>query len=175
MVEDIYSLEGEIGWTYRTSLGQDHPGGHGIHLGILNHLAPAEEIAIRTTISWFGPQIVPEAILGVGGRYPNPIGIPSQCAIGRPLRVDGDLVLPDAIAGEKTLVPAEGHVAVGVALLTDTVVTAGREGTLRLWSTAGESIATLTIPEPVGIGRDAAGATLFTSGPDGMLRAFGCK
>lgn len=82
---------------------------------------------------------------------------------------------PDAIAGEKVVVPVAGHEAIGVELLTDMVVTAGREGTLRTWSLAGESLATLTIPEPVGIGRDAEGATLFTSGPDGLLHAFGCK
>jgi hypothetical protein len=82
---------------------------------------------------------------------------------------------PEAIAGEKTIVDAQGHEAVGVVLLTDMVVTVGREGTLRTWSADGEPLATLTIPEPVGIGRDADGATLFTSGPDGMLRAFGCK
>ncbi|MGE0400058.1 MAG: WD40 repeat domain-containing protein [Kofleriaceae bacterium] len=82
---------------------------------------------------------------------------------------------PGAIAGDKTIVPVEGHAAVGVALLTDMVATAGREGSLRLWTTAGEPVATLTIPEPVGIARDAAGTTLFTSGPDGLLHAFGCK
>jgi hypothetical protein len=82
---------------------------------------------------------------------------------------------PDAIAGEKTIVPAPDHEAIGVVLLTEMVVTVGREGTLRTWSTGGEPLATLTIPEPVGIGRDAEGATLFTSGPDGLLHAFGCK
>jgi hypothetical protein len=82
---------------------------------------------------------------------------------------------PEAIAGEKTVVSVEGHDAIGVALLTDMVVTVGREGTLRTWSMTGEPLATLTIAVPVGIGRDATGATLFTSGPDGFLHAFGCK
>jgi len=82
---------------------------------------------------------------------------------------------PMAIAGEKIVVSVPDHQGIGVVLLTDMIVTVGHEGTLRTWSTTGEPLATLQIPEPVGIGRDAEGATLFTSGPDGMLHAFGCK
>lgn len=83
---------------------------------------------------------------------------------------------PDALeTGAQTIVAVPGHDGIGVALLTDLVITVGREGTLRTWSAAGDPLATLTIPEPVGIGRDSEGTMLFTSGPDGLLHAFGCR
>ncbi len=70
-----------------------------------------------------------------------------------------------------------GHRAIDAALLgSDVVATAGEEGTLRLWSaTTAEPLAMLEIPEPVGVGVAGDGATLFTAGPDGVLRAFGCR
>ncbi|MBA3456309.1 MAG: WD40 repeat domain-containing protein [Deltaproteobacteria bacterium] len=70
-----------------------------------------------------------------------------------------------------------GHLAIDAAMLgRDVFATVGQEGTLRLWSaTTAEPIAMLSIPEPIGLGVDAAGETVFTSGPDGMLRAFGCR
>jgi len=79
--------------------------------------------------------------------------------------------------GVSIIRPVVGHRAIDVALLgTDVVASAGEEGTLRLWSaTTVEPLAQLEIPEPVGLGVSGDGATLFTSGPDGILRAFGCR
>ncbi len=85
---------------------------------------------------------------------------------------------PKALASDATIVrEVEGHRAIDVAVLgTRVFATVGQEGTLRLWSaTTAEPLAMLEIPEPIGLGVDAAGETLFTAGPDGMLRAFGCR
>lgn len=88
------------------------------------------------------------------------------------------VLAPKALESSATIVrDAPGHRAIDVALLgLGVFATAGQEGTLRLWSaTTAEPIAMLEIPEPVGLGVDARGETVFTAGPDGMLRAFGCR
>jgi hypothetical protein len=72
----LFSLDGELGWTYRTSLGEDRPGVHGVHLGLLSPLFPAEELSIRVAVSRRKREIVPEVILGVGARFPSPFGMP---------------------------------------------------------------------------------------------------
>lgn len=85
---------------------------------------------------------------------------------------------PKALESGETIVrEVAGHQAVDVALLgLHVFATAGQEGTLRLWSaTTAEPLAMLEIPEPVGLGVDDRGETVFTAGPDGMLRAFGCR
>lgn len=142
--------------------------------------------ALYTAGHWYGvPEIErrstasPDAVVEEWREQSLTAHVKAIAVDGAHLAATGDnfiaILDPQAIAGEKTLVAAEGHDGVGVALLTGMVVTVGREGTLRTWSMTGEPLATLTIPEPVGIGRDAEGATLFTSGPDGQLHAFGCK
>jgi hypothetical protein len=65
-----FSMDGEIGWTYRTSLEKGRRGGHGIHLGILHTFYPAVELSTRLAVSWFGSKIVPEGIFGAGPRLP---------------------------------------------------------------------------------------------------------
>ncbi len=93
----------------------------------------------------------------------------------------GDFVAilePKALASEDAIVrEVVGHRAIDVALLGLRVfATVGQEGTLRLWSaTTAEPIAMLEIPEPIGLGVDERGETVFTAGSDGMLRAFGCR
>jgi hypothetical protein len=82
IVQGKYGVDGELGWTYRTSFGREHPGGHGIHLGILNALFPAEELSVRGTISWLGPLVVPEGAVGIGPRYPGPFGLPGRRSYG---------------------------------------------------------------------------------------------
>jgi hypothetical protein len=141
--------------------------------------------ALYTAGHWYGvPEIerrsaaAPDAVIEEWRENAQQGQVKAIAVDGEHLAAAGDnfiaILDPEAIAGEKTLVPVEGHAAIGVALLTEMVVTVGHEGTLRTWSMTGEPLATLQIPEPIGIGRDADGATLFTSGPDGMLHAFGC-
>lgn len=85
---------------------------------------------------------------------------------------------PDALAaGPVAISDVEGHTAVGTVVLPGGAlfVTAGSEGTLRVWNTeTAAPVATLTIAAPIGVAADTAGTTLFTSGPDGRLHAFGC-
>jgi len=85
---------------------------------------------------------------------------------------------PDAIANGPLAIASTGaHNAVGATLLPGNalVATAGSEGTLQLWKAdTAEHVATLVIPAPIGIARDAAGTRLYTSGVDGRLHAFGC-
>lgn len=83
---------------------------------------------------------------------------------------------PRELATPRHFVAVDGHDAAGAVLLgRDLFATAGREGTLRIWSKTAEPLAMIEVPEPVGIGIDGAGTTLFTSGPDGELHAFGCR
>jgi hypothetical protein len=79
-------------------------------------------------------------------------------------------------AGPVAFTPVDLHEPIATVLLgRDLFATAGREGTLRVWSGSAEPMQSLAIPTPVGLGLDGAGATLFTSGPDGLLHAFGCR
>jgi WD40 repeat protein len=88
------------------------------------------------------------------------------------------LKLADLKAGPFAVAVVPGHEAVGVAVTPggEFFVTAGKEGTLRLWETAtAKEVAMTPIPAAVGLGMDEAGARIFTSGPDGLLHAFTCK
>ncbi|MGE0548707.1 MAG: WD40 repeat domain-containing protein [Kofleriaceae bacterium] len=80
-------------------------------------------------------------------------------------------------AGPTVWVDVPDHNAIAVSLLpgNELFATVGKEGTLRVWKITGELVTNLTISEPVGIARDGSGDTLYTAGPDGMLRAFGCR
>jgi len=83
---------------------------------------------------------------------------------------------PRVLTEPRHFVATADHVAVGTVLLgRDLFATAGQEGTLRIWSNTAEPLAMIEVPEPVGVGIDGAGTTLFTSGPDGELHAFGCR
>ena len=85
---------------------------------------------------------------------------------------------PDALAaGPLAITEVADHTAVGTVVLPGAalIVTAGSEGTLRVWSAESAApIATLAIAPPIGIAADTAGTRLFTSGADGRLHAFGC-
>lgn len=86
------------------------------------------------------------------------------------------ILAPDQLAEPLQYTQVVDHVAVGTVLLgRDLFATAGREGALKIWSKNADLVQSLGIPEPVGIGIDGAGTTLFTSGPDGELHAFGCR
>ena len=86
---------------------------------------------------------------------------------------------PDAIAsGPLAITDAPEHLAVGTVLLPGAAlfVTAGSEGTLRVWNAeTAAAVATLTIAAPIGVAADTAGTRLYTSGADGRLHAFGCE
>lgn len=86
---------------------------------------------------------------------------------------------PDELAaGPRAITQAAFHTAVGAVLLPgrSLFVTAGTEGTLRVWNTETlELLAQLQIAEAIGIAADTDGTRLFTSGPDGRLHAFGCE
>lgn len=85
---------------------------------------------------------------------------------------------PDELAaGPRAITDAADHTAVGAVLLPGGAlfVTAGSEGTLRVWSAeTAESVTTLSVAEPIGLASDTDGTRLFTSGADGKLHAFGC-
>ena len=58
----------------------------------------------------------------------------------------------------------------------DVFATVSRDGPMQLWSAiTAQPIANITIPTAIGIAVDDTGATLFTSGSDGDLHAFGCR
>jgi WD40 repeat protein len=69
------------------------------------------------------------------------------------------------------------HAPVGAVMLPGGAlfVTAGSEGTLKVWDADKATlVATLTIAPPIGVATDTAGTRLYTSGADGRLHAFGC-
>ncbi|MGE0870517.1 MAG: WD40 repeat domain-containing protein [Kofleriaceae bacterium] len=85
---------------------------------------------------------------------------------------------PETLAnGPSVWVDVPDHNAIGVTLLpgNELFATVGQEGTLRVWKITGELVTNVPIAEPVGVARDGSGDTLYTAGPDGMLRAFGCR
>ena len=83
----------------------------------------------------------------------------------------------DLAAGPRVIADAADHTAVGAVLLPGGAlfVTAGSEGTLRVWNAeTAAHVATLQIAAPIGLAADTDGTRLFTSGADGRLHAFGC-
>jgi hypothetical protein len=86
---------------------------------------------------------------------------------------------PDQLAaGPIAITDAAEHEAVGAVLLPGGAlfVTAGSEGTLRVWEAqTAKLVAMLPIAAPIGIAADTAGTRLYTSGADGRLHAFGCE
>jgi WD40 repeat protein len=81
-------------------------------------------------------------------------------------------------AGPLAITELAEHTAVGAVVLPGAAlfVTAGSEGTLRVWNAdTAKLVATLPIAAPIGIAADTAGTRLFTSGADGRLHAFGCE
>ena len=86
---------------------------------------------------------------------------------------------PDNVAaGPLAIADVEDHTAVGAVLLPGGTlfVTAGSEGTLRVWDAeTAQPVSMLSIAAPIGIAADTAGTRLFTSGVDGRLHAFGCE
>jgi WD40 repeat protein len=86
---------------------------------------------------------------------------------------------PDQLAaGPLAITDVAEHTAVGAVMLPGGAlfVTAGSEGTLRVWNVeTAKLVTTLSIPAPIGIAADTAGTRLYTSGADGRLHAFGCE
>lgn len=86
---------------------------------------------------------------------------------------------PDQLAaGPLAITELAEHRAVGALVLPGgvLVVTAGSEGTLRVWNAQTAAlVTTLPIAAPIGIAADTAGTRLYTSGADGRLHAYGCK
>lgn len=86
---------------------------------------------------------------------------------------------PDQLAaGPIAITELAEHAAVGALVLPGGTlfVTAGSEGTLRVWNAKTAAlVATLPIAAPIGVAADTAGTRLYTSGPDGRLHAYGCK
>ncbi|WP_281317442.1 hypothetical protein [Polyangium sp. y55x31] len=89
----------EVGWTYRTALAGEHPGGHGIHVGLGAIGAEIVDLAFRGTIPMPGDERKPEFTVALGAHFPPMYGEPGVCVIGRPLRVNGRYVLP-GVAGK---------------------------------------------------------------------------
>lgn len=99
LVDYVYAVDGELGWTYRTSYDDEHPGGHGVHLGLANLIRPGVELGLRGTIPWFGNKSKPELSIGLTGRLPGTFGMPTgQCIEGRPLRVGDGHATADIVA-----------------------------------------------------------------------------
>jgi len=90
-----FGVNGEVGWTYRTALGEFHPGGHGLHAGIGGVGGELVDLVFRGTIPILGDEgRRPEFTISAGVHFPPLYGEPGRCIIGRPLRVDGRYVLP---------------------------------------------------------------------------------
>jgi WD40 repeat protein len=84
----------------------------------------------------------------------------------------------DLAAGPLAITDQPDHMPVGVTVLPggELFVTAGTEGSLRVWRTStAELVTSLPIPPAAGLVRDPEGTRLFTAGPDGHVRAFGCR
>ncbi len=80
-------------------------------------------------------------------------------------------------AGAHVIRMLDDHEPIAVAYVgRDLFVTAGREGTLRVWDAVTvEPRGSLAIPPPVSVVLGGDGELLFTSGSDGKLHAFDCE
>lgn len=107
-----FALDAELGWTYRTRLDAEHPGQHGVHLGVLtllqavpDPLLPTLEYPVRVAFPVSGGLIrVPEITQGLGMRVPSLFGaVPAACYVdGRALRSEHGIHLPPSfVRGEQ--------------------------------------------------------------------------
>ena len=91
---------------------------------------------------------------------------------------DGVLAFLDPAAFDAPAPPTcalPGHDPVGVALLPGgLVLTAGSEGTLRVWSDQGAPLLSADVPAPAGVAVDPTGTLVTLSGADGVLRLYAC-
>ncbi|MRG90798.1 hypothetical protein [Polyangium spumosum] len=90
----LFGLQGEVGWTYRTALGEEHPGGHGVHLGLGGIGMSIIDLVFRGTIPLPGEPSKPEFTIAAGAHFPPMYGMGSLIIEGRPLRVGGRYILP---------------------------------------------------------------------------------
>lgn len=107
IVNQMAAVDGELGWTYRTRVDDEHPGQHGLHLGALGLFTfvpiayvPSLELPVRLAIPLSGGPIrTPEIIPGLGARIPQMFGIATGgCVIGRPMRTDEGVLVPPVFA-----------------------------------------------------------------------------
>lgn len=106
------TLEGELGWTWRSAWGGESAG-HGLHFGLLVARSFVDASA-RLVLTPEAREADLEGIISVGLRFPTPLGESwSVCMEGRSQRIDDTVVLPNAWA----VVRAEGSRAAGLAWL----------------------------------------------------------
>lgn len=93
------SIDGEIGWTYRTRVSDEFPAQHGLHVGVMTSLFDPVvlDFSARAAIPVSGEMFVPEGTLGMGIRANRPFGEWSHVVDGRPLRMADGVVLPPAL------------------------------------------------------------------------------
>ncbi|WP_437283936.1 hypothetical protein [Sorangium sp. So ce406] len=118
-VDVDHSIDGELGWTYRTRISDELPGQHGFHLGVVNTLfnPVCLDISARAVIPLSGEPFAPEGTFGVGLRFFSPFGFQSRPIDGRPLRTAEGVVLPPALAlGPAAMRPARLDRATRAAL-----------------------------------------------------------
>jgi hypothetical protein len=94
------SLDGEVGYSYRTAYDEATPGGHGIHLGLSTMPLGIGEISFRGTIPFPGERHKPEFTIGLGARFPF-VFAPLDFGSGRPLRIDDERALPSVLASAR--------------------------------------------------------------------------
>lgn len=99
-----HSIDGQLGWTYRTRYSSELPAQHGIHVGVINNVYDVEfspiglDLAASAAVPLSNEPYVPEWSLGVGARAPGMFGEESRPIDGRPLRTADGIVLPPALA-----------------------------------------------------------------------------
>jgi hypothetical protein len=95
-----FGMEGEIGYTYRTSYDEANPGGHGLHLGLTGLPLAFGEVSLRGSIPFPGERHKPELTFGLGARFPF-IFSGLDFGSGRPLRIGEEQALPAVLASAR--------------------------------------------------------------------------
>ncbi|WP_437742636.1 hypothetical protein WME73_45905 [Sorangium sp. So ce302] len=99
-LEDVASsIDGELGWTYRTRYSDELPGQHGSHVGAMTTLVSGVglDFSVRAAIPLSSEPFVPEGTVGMGLRVLPPFGVRFMPMVGRPLRTADGVVLPPAL------------------------------------------------------------------------------
>jgi hypothetical protein len=106
-----FSMDGELGYTYRTSYDDATPGGHGLHLGLASYPLGIAELSFRGSIPFPGERHKPELTIGLGARFPF-VFSPLDFGSGRPLRVGEERALPSVTASARrhciSILPIDG-------------------------------------------------------------------
>jgi hypothetical protein len=85
VIAQTLAFDGELGWTYHTRYDDEHPGEHGLQLGVVGQgtpsvdgIPPSLEVPVRVALPFSSPVFAPEVTAGASLRWPPVFSFPAS-------------------------------------------------------------------------------------------------